>query len=132
MTNARSDYASSERTGLQISRRDALKLTATAVGGVAALGALGACGVATTPVDASAPRKEGGVLSQGATGGGLTDTLDPHFPVTNPDISRCNNLYEPLLFWDEKYQVSPGLATEVTPNADATVWTVRLLSLIHI
>ena len=126
MTNSRSDYASAGDPGRRLSRRDALRWTATAVGGAAAARALTACGVTPAPVDASAPRKKGGVLSQGATGGGLTDTLDPHFPVTNPDISRCNNLYEPLLLWDADYKVSPGLATSVTPNADATVWTVRL------
>ena len=66
------------------------------------------------------------MFSHGATGGGLEDTLDPHFPVTNPDIARCNNLYEPLLFWDEDYTLQPALATSVTPNKDATEWVVEL------
>ncbi|WP_051218267.1 ABC transporter substrate-binding protein [Nocardioides insulae] len=66
------------------------------------------------------------MLSHGATGGGLKDSLDPHFPVTNPDIARVNNLYEPLLFWDDDYKVAPALATSVRPNKDATQWTIEL------
>lgn len=97
-------------------------LAAVAVAG----GSLTACGAVPEKPDPNAPQKRGGVLSHGATGGGLKDTLDAHFPVTNPDIARCNNLYEPLLFWDDNYEIQPALATAVTSNKDATVWTVEL------
>ena len=112
--------------GSQLSRRDALRLGALTAAGAAGLGSLTGCQAVPPPPDQSAAQKRGGVFSHGATGGGLKDTLDPHFPVTNPDIARCNNLYEPLLFWDEDYKLQPALATSVTPNQDATEWTVRL------
>jgi peptide/nickel transport system substrate-binding protein len=41
--------------------------------------------------DPNLPQRKGGVYAHGATGGGLTDTLDAHFPVTTPDIARVNN-----------------------------------------
>ena len=61
-----------------------------------------------------APQVRGGVYSHGATGGGLKDTLDPHFPVTNPDIARCFQLYEPLLRWNADYQIEPSVAESVS------------------
>lgn len=65
-------------------------------------------------------------LVHGATGGGLKDTLDPHFPVTIPDIARVRQLYDPLLRFSPDYTIEPALAEEITPNADATQWTIRL------
>ena len=62
------------------------------------------------------PQVRGGVYSHGATGGGLKDTLEPYFPVTNPDIARCLQLYEPLLRWNAEYQIEPSVAESVTPN----------------
>ncbi len=109
-----------------VTRREALRFGAFAALGVAGAGGLAGCGAVPPKPDPDAPQKAGGVFSHGATGGGLKDTLDPHFPVTNPDIARCNNLYEPLLFWDEDYTIQPALATSVRPNRDATQWTVRL------
>lgn len=109
-----------------LSRRDVFRLGAVTALGATGIGATAGCGAVPPKPDPNAPQKSGGVFSHGATGGGLEDTVDPHFPVTNPDIARVNNLYEPLLFWDEKYQLQPALATSVTPNADATEWIVEL------
>lgn len=103
-----------------------LRLAAIAAAGAVSAGALAGCGTVPRKPDAAAPRTRGGTLSHGATGGGLSDTLDPHFPVTTPDIARVNNLYEPLLFWDSAYQLTPALATAVVPNKDATSWTIEL------
>ncbi|RYP81781.1 ABC transporter substrate-binding protein [Nocardioides guangzhouensis] len=61
----------------------------------------------------------------GATGGGSKDTLDPHAPVTSADISRVNNLYEPLLFWNNDYQIEPALAESVE-SKDSVTWTVKM------
>ncbi|MGO1384616.1 MAG: ABC transporter substrate-binding protein [Arachnia sp.] len=65
-------------------------------------------------------------LIHGATGGGLKDTLDPHFPVTYPDISRVRNLYEPLFQFDTDYVVQPALAVGLESSTDARTWTIRL------
>lgn len=100
-----------------LSRRDAMRLGSVALAGVAASGLTGC-----------APAATHSQLIHGATGGGLKDTLDPHFPVTYPDIARCRQLYEPLLRYNRDFQVEPSLAELVEPNADATAWTFRLRS----
>ncbi len=98
-----------------ISRRDLLLAGATG----ATLTSLSAC---------TAPSSDAVNLSlaHGATGGGLKDTLDAHFPVTWPDISRVRQLYEPLLRFDSDYKIESSLAESVEPNDDGTEWTVRL------
>ncbi|MBD3915872.1 ABC transporter substrate-binding protein [Nocardioides hwasunensis] len=67
-------------------------------------------------------------MVHGATGGGAKDTLDPHQPVTAADIARCLNLYEPLLIWDNNYELQPALAESVEPSKDAITWTVKMRS----
>ena len=106
------------------SRRDILKLGMAA--GVAGLSGLAGCGAVPGKPDQNAPQLRGGVYSHGATGGGLKDTLEPYFPVTNPDIARCMQLYEPLLRWDANYEIEPSVAESATPNGDNTQWTLRL------
>lgn len=101
-----------------VSRRSVFKLGTLAAAGIAT-GTLSGCGQASS---ASATSE----LVHGATGGGLKDTLDPHFPVTVPDIARVRNLYEPLLRFSPAYEVEPCLAEEIEPNADGTAWTFRL------
>ena len=108
------------------SRRDVLKLGMAAAAGLVGLTGLTACGAVPEKPDQSRPQLRGGTYSHGATGGGLKDTLEPYFPVTNPDIARCLQLYEPLLRWNAEYKIEPSVAEAVTPNADNTQWTVRL------
>lgn len=86
-------------------------------------------GGATTSLTACTAPSSDAISTQlvhGATGGGLLDTLDPHFPVTVPDIARVRSLYEPLMKFSPTYDVIPGLAESVEPNGDATQWTIRL------
>ena len=71
-------------------------------------------------------QSSGGILIHGATGGGSKDTLDPHAPVTNPDIARVSNLYEPLLFWNNNYELEPALAESVEGSKDAKTWTIKM------
>lgn len=68
----------------------------------------------------------GGRLRVGLTGGGASDTLDAHVPVSTTDIARVINLYETLLYYDDDYTLRPLLATKVEPNDTATVWTATL------
>ncbi|MBV9919634.1 MAG: ABC transporter substrate-binding protein [Pseudonocardia sp.] len=106
------------------SRRDIHKLGIAA--GVTGLTGLAGCGAVPEKPDQSKPQLRGGVYSHGATGGGLKDTLEPYFPVTNPDIARCLQLYEPLLRWNAAYQIEPSVAQSITPNGDNTQWTIKL------
>ncbi len=108
------------------SRRDVFRLSALGALGVAGMTSVAGCGAVPTKASPDAKPRKGGELSHGATGGGLKDTLDPHFPVTNPDICRTFQLYEPLLHWDNDYKIASSVADSVTPSADATQWTVKL------
>ncbi len=108
------------------SRRDVLKLGMVAAAGVVGLTGLSACAAVPGKPDQTKPQLRGGSYSHGSTGGGLKDTLEPYFPVTNPDIARCLQLYEPLLRWNAQYEIEPSVAESVTPNRDNTVWAIRL------
>ena len=120
-----------------LSRRGFLRTVAT---GTAALGAgvlLDACGssakaiggATTTPgtTAAGAPRR-GGTLTAGLTGGSSSDTLDAQAGVNNVDFARMLQLYSPLVAFDSNAEPTLALAEEITPNSDATVWTVRVKS----
>lgn len=90
--------------------------------GLAAAAVLAGCGGPAAARDAGPPRR-GGVLRVGVTGGGSSDTLDPHSPATNPDIARTLSLYEPLLHWDDAYTLQPAVAESVTAEPGARAWT---------
>nr|WP_245866038.1 ABC transporter substrate-binding protein [Prauserella marina] len=62
----------------------------------------------------------------GITGGGASDTLDPHIPATSPDIARVRNLYEPLLYRDHEYRIEMLVAESLTSSPDAKTWTATL------
>jgi peptide/nickel transport system substrate-binding protein len=108
------------------SRRDMLR--AGALLGLG--GALGACTEERTDrqVNAAAlgPRRRGGVLRVGVTGGGPTDALDPHHPPSFPDQARISNLYEPLFRRDAAYNIQSVLAESFEPSERGLVWTLRL------
>ncbi len=102
------------QTGLNLTRRNLLAGASAA----AVAAALGGC--------ANALDRDTLRLIHGATGGGLKDTLDPHFPVAYPDISRVRNLYEPLFQFNTDYIIEPALAEEMESSADAKTWTIHL------
>ena len=116
---------------MDLSRRDFVKTAAT---GSLALGAgalLSSCGINTRTVAdvvhrVPGVRKRGGTLRAAITGGSSADTLDPLSAVANTDFSRVNNLFEPLLGLTPDAQPMFVLADELTPNATATEWVLRL------
>jgi peptide/nickel transport system substrate-binding protein len=119
---------------MRVSRRDFLKtgltLGAAGAGGLLGGGLLSGCGTGNTikPFTTSTAGKPrmGGQLRAGLTGGSTADTLDPLNPITNVDFSRINNLYEPLVGLTPGAQPVNVLAEELTSNAKATEWTVRV------
>ncbi|MDO5682016.1 MAG: ABC transporter substrate-binding protein [Propionibacteriaceae bacterium] len=102
-------------TPFSLSRRQLLQAAGLTGAAVAGLGGLTACGGS-----GSGGAGGSGQLIHGATGGSVKDT------VANPDIARVNALYEPLMRWDDNYELQHGLAESVEPNDTAQEWTVRL------
>jgi peptide/nickel transport system substrate-binding protein len=116
---------------MDLSRRDFMKTAATGSLAIGSASLLSACGVnaaaITAPVHrASGPPKRGGTLRAAITGGSSADTLDPLSSVSNADFARVNNLFEPLLGLTPDAQPVFVLADELTPNATATEWVLRL------
>ncbi|MDF2966365.1 MAG: transporter substrate-binding protein [Nocardioidaceae bacterium] len=116
------------RRDLQLSRRQLLKYSGVGVAAVAGSSFLAACGGngGSGGGGGDEPQSSGGILIHGATGGGSKDTLDPHQPVTNPDIARVCNLYEPLLIWNNDYELEPALAESIEASSDARTWTIKM------
>ena len=121
---------------MRVSRRDFLKtgltLGAAGAGGLLGGGLLSGCGTgntvkAFTTSTAGKPRR-GGTLRAGLTGGSSADTLSPLNAITNVDFSRIDNLYEPLVGLTPDAQPVFVLAEELTANAKATEWTLRIAS----
>jgi peptide/nickel transport system substrate-binding protein len=70
--------------------------------------------------------KRGGQLIAGFSGGSSSDTLNAEANVSAADNARNTQLYEPLTRYDQNAQVEYVLAEELEPNANATVWTIRV------
>ena len=98
-----------------------------AAGATGTAGLLAACGSAV-PGRAEPRKRYGGNLMAGLTGGSSADTLDPHKPVTDLDISRVQTLYEPLVTLNlQATGVEYLLAEEITPrNGSLSEWEIRL------
>jgi peptide/nickel transport system substrate-binding protein len=118
----------------RLSRRDLLKLASAGAITLGAGGLLEACGSSstgssstTTTAPAGKP-KRGGTLVLGASGGSSTDTLDALNIVNGVDFARVYQLYDSLVAFDENALPKLQLAESIEPNADATVWTIRLRS----
>lgn len=94
------------------------------------LGALlAACGgtPGTGPAsELTGPPQKGGTLRVGFVGGGAADTLDGAVATNIGDVARAILMYNTLMYHDDDYELRPMLATSVTSNADATVWTASL------
>jgi peptide/nickel transport system substrate-binding protein len=109
-----------------VSRRNLLRVSAL-LGMGASLGACTTASPGRQALDAAlGPRRRGGVLRIGVTGGSAADTVDPHHPPTYPDQARVSNLYEPLFGRDAAYDIEPVLAESIEPSAQGKVWTLRL------
>jgi peptide/nickel transport system substrate-binding protein len=115
-----------------LSRRRLLKLAATTGAAAAAVPLLDACssGSGTSPASSpagSATPRRGGDLRVAILGGSSSDTLDAGREVTQPDALRVMALYNGLVRLNSRAQVVNDLAQELTPNADATQWDIRLV-----
>ena len=90
---------------------------------------LGACGSSSSPTTTTAapsgsPRK-GGRLRVGMVGGSAS-SLDPGLAVAEIDSARATNLFDRLVNLTPQLEYEWDLALSMEPNANATVWTVKL------
>ncbi len=117
--------------GKRVTRRQILG-GAAAVGGLAALGPFAsACGSDSTsssasPSAAAGTPNKGGDLMVGIVGGSAKDTADPHKGSYEPDIAIQYIMYEGLTSWSFDMELENLLAESIEPNADGTVWQVKL------
>ena len=78
-----------------------------------------------SPAAGASPTK-GGDLMVGIVGGSAKDTADPQVGSYEPDIAIQYIMYEGLCNFDFDAQVVNQLAETVEPNADGTVWQIKL------
>jgi peptide/nickel transport system substrate-binding protein len=134
----------------EYSRRDVLRSAAAAGAAAGLSGILAACGgeeaaapPAEAPAEAPAPPAgettaaettapaegqptPGGRLRVAHVGGGKAESFNPAIGSTFIDASRYMNLYDPIVRVLPDNSVAPGLALEWEPNADSTVWQLKL------
>lgn len=115
------------------------RLLKTAGAGLLAAGAgslLAACGggssnsasssAGTASVAAAGSPVRGGTLNFGAQGGASSDTLEANNPLTNTDFARLSQMYDALMRMDSQGRPQLAMAESITPNKNATEWTVKL------
>jgi peptide/nickel transport system substrate-binding protein len=115
------------------SRRDFLR---HAAGGSAVIGVGGLLAACGSSGPSSAPKasssgssgkpKKGGTLTLASSGGSSADTLDGNNCLETLDFARAPQLYDTLMEVSADFVPQLHLADEVTPNADATEWTIRV------
>ena len=118
-----------ERSGKRTSRRDFLRgsgLAAAAVIAGSVPGAFGSSASGQTTTTRTAKIRRGGTLRCAFSGGGSADELDGQDPFTEIDNARVFQLFEPLVGFNQQAQSELVLAEEITPNATATSWTIRV------
>src|SRR5215469_18768121 len=117
----------------RLGRREFLQ--AAAAGGLlfGAGGALAACGGSGSPAATGTQAatslgkpKKGGTLKVAIAGGSTSDTMDPNNAFNTPDWVRVPTVYEQLANIDANGLAQLQLAEEITPNAKADQWTVRV------
>jgi peptide/nickel transport system substrate-binding protein len=114
---------------MDLSRRDFAKSALVGSVALGASGLLSACGSSGNKPASNAPAgkpRRGGTLQAAISGGSSSDSLNPLDPISNADFARVNNLFESLISLTPAAQPVYVLATELTPNADATEWVLKL------
>ncbi len=101
------------------------------LGGGGALAACGSSGGSSSSTQTgggggAGKPKHGGALKVAIAGGSTSDTMDPNNAYNTPDWVRVPTVYEQLANIDANGLAQLQLAEEITPNADATEWTIRV------
>jgi peptide/nickel transport system substrate-binding protein len=106
-----------------ITRRELLRAGG---GGALLLGAGALIGAPLAQAASHVGGKTGGTLRVGIGGGGPTDSFDAALVNGPSSTTRAQVFYETLTWLDGRMHVKNWLCESITPNATATVWTVRL------
>jgi peptide/nickel transport system substrate-binding protein len=116
--------------GPRLSRGQLLKGAAGSMAAVAVTsplaGCLGDSSSDTAATDSNEKPKRGGILRAGLTGGSSADTFDALNGISSIDWARIFAVSEPLNTYGSDALPKLVLAEEMTPNADASEWTIRL------
>jgi len=121
-----------ELASRRFSRRSLLK-GAAAMGAAAAIGPVAAaCGSSgsssssSSSAAATGTPNKGGDLVVGIVGGSAKDTADPNAGGYEPDIAIQYIMFEGLTNWSFDMKLENLLAESIEPNADGSVWQVKL------
>jgi peptide/nickel transport system substrate-binding protein len=120
-----------------LTRRRLLEGVGLVGAGAVAAGILAGCGGSTSSATAGAVTtaahgaasglpSRGGVLRLAAPGNGASETYNPALMASGIDFIHGYSVFDPLIRTGPNYSTSPGLALEWTPNADNTVWEIKL------
>lgn len=115
-------------------RRQFLKVAGLGAAALALGAPLAACSGGTNSHSTTAKGKgpsgkavRGGHLRIGGSGGASSDVLDPHVGTTNTDYVRLPQLFDVLVkLKHDGSGVNYLLAESITPNAEATKWTIKV------
>ncbi|MFE3291520.1 ABC transporter substrate-binding protein [Rhodococcus sp. NPDC059234] len=112
---------------LIVSRRRFLLGSGAVGAGLLLGGSLAACATGAAGESAAGGQPvRGGRLRMGVVDGNQKGNLDPHVAVGYGSIIRGFALYAKPWEWNSQMQTQLALAEFAEPNADASVWTVRL------
>jgi peptide/nickel transport system substrate-binding protein len=113
------------RSSNVLSRRALLRYAATGALTIGAGGILAGC--SRDDEQPTTPASRGGTLRAALAAGPGTESLDPHFAQYNAsNQARIFNMYDSLVRYGADGKPQPQLAQELTPDAAATAWTLRL------
>ncbi|MGH7861642.1 MAG: ABC transporter substrate-binding protein, partial [Candidatus Dormibacteraceae bacterium] len=121
----------------ELTRRRFLKAAGVAGAGTLLPGILAACGATSASSSvgavttkahgaASEAPSRGGVLRVAMIGNGASETFNPAIIQTPIDFVHAYSVFDPMVRVAPGYSTSPGLITDWTPNADNTVWELKL------
>lgn len=97
----------------------------TVLGTAAALTACGPAGDGGSG-DENVTPVAGGTLRVGIAGNGTQETFDPTQANSQIDYAHVVQVYNTITVVDPEGNVQPSLASSITPNDDATSWTIEL------
>jgi peptide/nickel transport system substrate-binding protein len=112
-------------------RRDFTRAAIVVAGSAAFAPVLSACGSSggsAKPAAATAagPAKRGGRFRVAMTGNGTAETHTPGLANSLIDNAHVIQVYDTLTVRNDQFKVVNSLAEEMTPNASADEWTIRL------